>query len=320
MPNTVDARSAIGPESDDLTEVVAANFSGFDSLLQSATAGWAATDADDVAQRLEAWEVQLEKLQRDLWQREATVHALEGDLLARRRQLARDIRRHHRSDRNDGRSATAADEQRQQLAAEVETLKSENQSLRDQNDDLAGELAQIAMRQSLGDSNEWQATLSCEERKALLFQQLDSIDARSEPVNKATGDTDEAAELRRRLQERDREIEDLRLLLDQQSQVGNDELAVGALGIAKLLDSDGLVQEERVRLKELQAQWETKFRDLEIQSSIERATLARQRHELEQKNAELEEQIEHLKQELRQEQIAGPDQSRRWLHKLGLGD
>lgn len=97
-------------------------------------------------------------------------------------------------------------------------------------------------------------------------------------------------------------------------------MAVGAAAIAQMMDRDELIMEERQRLQELQTEWETKFRQIEIAASIERASLARDRQQLERRNVELEEQLAHLKRELRQEEITGPNQSRRWLAKLGLAE
>jgi hypothetical protein len=109
-------------------------------------------------------------------------------------------------------------------------------------------------------------------------------------------------------------------MLEQRPKVEDSDLAVGAAAITRIFDDDELIREERSRLKEIQAEWEAKFRDMEIAASIERASLARERRQLECQNAELEEQLAHLKQELRQESIAGPTQPRRWFAKLGLGE
>ena len=130
---------------------------------------------------------------------------------------------------------------------------------------------------------------------------------------------DEVIGARGELERRDEEIHELRSLLEEQSGTRGDGVAVGAAAIAEMLDADELVQQERERLQALQQQWEEKFRESEIEASLERAKLSRERLELARKNSELEERLEHLRREARQAEETGPS-SRRWLAKLGLAD
>ena len=97
-------------------------------------------------------------------------------------------------------------------------------------------------------------------------------------------------------------------------------MAIGAAAIAEMIDSDELVQQERERLQLLQAEWEEKFRQGEIEASLERAKLSRERQELAKKQAELEEQLEHARRESRHANENGSASKRRWLVKLGLSD
>ena len=120
------------------------------------------------------------------------------------------------------------------------------------------------------------------------------------------------------LSRRDDEIRELRCLLQQQSETRECGVAIGAAAIAQMIDADELVQEERQRLQLLQAEWEEKFRQGEIEASLERAKLSRERQQLAVKQTELEEQLEHLRRESRQDQEVGSASSRRWLVKLGL--
>jgi hypothetical protein len=76
-------------------------------------------------------------------------------------------------------------------------------------------------------------------------------------------------------------------------------------------------------LKQLQLQWEEKFRQGEIEASLERAKLSRERQELARKQRELDEKLEKIRSELHPEQDgSSPDatSTRRWLVKLGLCD
>ena len=93
-----------------------------------------------------------------------------------------------------------------------------------------------------------------------------------------------------------------------------------AAAIAQMIDQDELVQQERDKLQEMQRQWEAKLRQAEIDVSLERARLARQRQELEQRNAELEEQLCHQSRESQQAPAEAGKPTRRWLTKLGLTD
>ena len=125
------------------------------------------------------------------------------------------------------------------------------------------------------------------------------------------------------LKSKNQEIGELHCLLEHQGGAREGGLAVGAAAIAQMMDNDELVSEERERLKQLQAEWEEKFRKGEIEASLERAKLSRERQELAKREAELEEQLEHMKRELRlvnESSNSGSSSSRRWLQKLGLGE
>ena len=74
------------------------------------------------------------------------------------------------------------------------------------------------------------------------------------------------------------------------------------------------------RLQQLQDEWEDKFRQTEIEASLERAKLSRERQELANKMSEIEEQLSHAKREARHHATNEEGPSRRWLAKLGLAD
>lgn len=206
------------------------------------------------------------------------------------------------------------------LKKEIESLREEIESLTIQNHHLAGELAQSNIKRSIGSNADVDATLTWEQRKALLFHQDADASATNDSSNAADQFDEQLRRVQDQLRERDREIAELRDLLEQRPLHREEGTAVGAAAIALMMDGDELICEERKRLQELQTEWEAKFRDMEISASIERANLARERQQLERQNAELEEQLAHLKRELKQEEITGPNQSRRWLAKLGLAD
>jgi len=295
-----------------------------------------------------------------LLERERLLAAREADLQARRRETARQLRRSRRessnvdtrlatiesllaelalavlakneplaqaagpakSQINDGGPEASADGSRidDEMLAELEAMRSEIEQLTAQNEQLANELARASVHRSISKSTDANATMTWEQRKALIFAQ----DAEDSEATDRTHDTAELRaaieRLRSDVQSRDTELAELRELLEQQPIQCNDGMAIGAAAIANLMESDELIREERSRLQSLQTEWESTFRQMEISASIERANLARERQQLERLNVELEEQLAHLKRELRQEEITGPNQSRRWFAKLGLGD
>ena len=57
-------------------------------------------------------------------------------------------------------------------------------------------------------------------------------------------------------------------------------MAVGATALGRSLDQDALVPQERETLKQLQDQWREKLRQAEIEISMERARIAREKAEL----------------------------------------
>lgn len=212
----------------------------------------------------------------------------------------------------------------------VEQLESVNVELHSQNDELAARIAASKVKESTpGDAVEASEMLSWEERKRLILMQMeeDSFDAdqfaASLNAEIHSGRETPAAfidRLRLEIESRDQEVVELRNLLDQQAETRSDGTAIGASAIADMLDSDELIAQERMKLKQLQADWEEKFREGEIEASLERAKLSRERQEVSEKKQELELQLDQLQREYRQVNATGGSTSRRWLAKLGLAD
>lgn len=221
-------------------------------------------------------------------------------------------------------------EENSQLREQLHELQAQLAELEQQNDDLASQVAGSNIRKSVSDDHsDCTEALSWEDRKALILQQMesDSFDSQAFVEKLSSESAEEAAndpagyveQLHREMQRRDEEINELRCLLEQQGGAREGDVAIGAAAIAQMVDSDELVQEERRRLQQLQAEWEEKFRQGEIAASLERAKLSRERQELARKNEELEEQLAHLRRECRSVE-AGGGPSRRWLAKLGLSE
>ena len=224
-----------------------------------------------------------------------------------------------------------------ELAGSLRQMQAENEELRQQNAELAAKLAASGVRRTVTNTESNTGAgdaLSWEQRKQLILEQMerDSFDAEAfvqdlQGQSGADVETPEAffdrlkTDLDRSQAEvakREAEIGELRCLLQQQSETRESGVAIGAAAIAEMVDADELVQQERQRLQQLQAEWEEKFRQNEIEASLERAKLSRERQALAKKAADLEEQIEHIRRESRLTDENGSASSRRWLVKLGL--
>jgi hypothetical protein len=184
--------------------------------------------------------------------------------------------------------------------------------------------------------------LSWEDRKAIILRQMesDSFDADSfvmtiadekieqsdqdsvleDPIGFVQSLLEKVDRLNDENQQQRSEVKQLQHMLEERPPIlaGSDSVAVGAVALMSLLDDNELVKEERLRLQELQATWEEQFRKIEIETSLERAKLSRERQELANRLAEAENEVEHLRRSCRTEIETG-GASRKWLAKLGIG-
>ncbi len=216
------------------------------------------------------------------------------------------------------------------LRQKILHLESRNSELHSQNKELAAKIATSKIQETAPvNSLEAGEMLSWEERKRLILLQMeeDSFDANQFAASLSSeikpGKETPAAfidRLRLEIEHRDEEIAELRNLLDRQAETRSDGTAIGASAIADMLDTDELIVQERGKLQQLQVEWEEKFREGEIEASLERAKLSRERQEVSAKKQELELQLEQLQREHRQANAAGGSSSRRWLAKLGLAE
>jgi len=121
---------------------------------------------------------------------------------------------------------------------------------------------------------------------------------------------------------KDREIIELRQLLENQaSNLG--QFAVGAAAVAELMDCDELVRQERENLRRMQEEWREKLRRAEVEISVERAKIARERVELEEKLRSWE--AARANGPPASSDVLGADKGKsrsrgRWLTRLGLQD
>ncbi len=118
--------------------------------------------------------------------------------------------------------------------------------------------------------------------------------------------------------QKDREIADLREQLDLLSTGGG----ANAAAVNELLNSDEIIRQEREKLAALQQEWRQKIGEAEIEISVQRAKLARERAELDEKIRQLQ-----LDQDSRPPGTPGEDTVEmlkpargKWLARLGLKD
>ncbi|HEX7446635.1 MAG TPA: hypothetical protein VF306_03765 [Pirellulales bacterium] len=168
-----------------------------------------------------------------------------------------------------------------------------------------------------GEKLDWEA----QKRRMLAALEADNEDAEEEDeqrqaerlkIQEVIARTDAA------IAAKDEEIAELRQLLEAQSgSIGS--VAVGAAAFADILSKDEVVQTERERLHQLQQEWEEKLREAEIDLSVQRAKIARERAEIEERQRLLEEQrAQHADVADVGEGKAGKPQRGRWLARLGL--
>ena len=214
------------------------------------------------------------------------------------------------------------------LRQKIQRLESENAELHSQNQELATKIATSKIQETTPENSlESGEMFSWEERKRLILLQMeeDSFDANQFAASLGNEielgkETPEAFidRLRLEIEHRDEEIAELRHLLDQQTETRSDGTAIGASAIADMFDTNELIAQERGKLQQLQVEWEEKFRAGEIEASLERAKLSRERQEVLAKKQELELQLEQLQREHRQTTAVDASSSRRWWAKLGL--
>jgi hypothetical protein len=114
--------------------------------------------------------------------------------------------------------------------------------------------------------------------------------------------------------QKDREIAELKKQLAEAASAGS---AVNEADLAEVFNQDELIRQERERLKQSQAEWREKIGKAEISISVERAKIARERAELEEKLRILQrEQQSRLPNESPSE--GGKPPRSRWLARLGL--
>jgi regulator of replication initiation timing len=203
----------------------------------------------------------------------------------------------------------------EKLRAQLLEARHEAVETRLQNNELSSSLAKLKGPAD-GQRSE---VLTWEQRKEALLRQLEAETHGDEPC-----DPRKVLEIERvihqtneEIERRDREIADLRSLLEQQA-IAHNGMAVGVAAVAEMIESDAMIIAERMRLQELQQEWEQKQRQAEIEMSLERAKLARERLDLQEKLQNFE--SSHPPQTEEEKKVIKEKGRGRWLARLGLRD
>ena len=261
-------------------------------------------------------EAELQQLNR---QRER-LDAEQSELRVRTEQLAAaraelDVQR--RRIEEGGAEVSGADmARRYEMAMEdLRELKAENAELQRQLDKAAATPAAAqGPAPAAAGPLDWEA-----EKQRILASLEDDFDEEDEDDRAERVRIDEVIETTDRLlAEKDNEIGELKQLLETQStKVGS--VAIGAAALGEMLDSDTIVQEERENLKRVQEEWREKLRKAEVDISVERAKIARDRAELEDRIRLLEQRGGSFTDEPDATDPSEKPVRGRWLSRLGLG-
>jgi len=276
------------------------------------------SQADQARERLAAYQARWKDAEADLDQHILRLDALLAESTARIRDLEAQL-----ADAEKCPSVAAAPSsgdsddfrRRYQMALDdLRDLKAENSKLEQQ----------IAKLRKTGSRSEAAggapaATLNWEAEKARIMALLE---AESEPTAERRVERAKVAEViaatDRLLAEKDREIAELKRQLAEQPKTVAAPMAGRANVAASSVDEDTTIREERDKLQQLQKEWRDKLRLAEVDLSLERAKLARER-------AGIEGKYQGQPPRPQAGEESGASQAAkvprgRWLARLGLGN
>lgn len=220
--------------------------------------------------------------------------------------------------RSRGSSEVSADlQQRYEMAiAEIRELRQKNADLEQRLAQAGQSSAKQPTSPSSGQILNWEA-----EKQRILAALEAEAETDSDPQHAAerVRIQDVIKKTEAALAEKDKEIAELRRLLeDQSTNIGS--VAVGAAAIERLFDQDEVLREQREHLRQLEEEWKEKLRKAELEISLERAKIARERAVLEEKQRELEEKLASLGPSKAAEEDKNKPGRGRWLSRLGINN
>lgn len=289
-------------------------------------AGIPPPQAGEAVARLEAENRHLQRLRQESEEALCEAQVVLGEMESERRMLVQ--RLEEMEQRGPAASpATQAsrnvDEEVERLQRRLELALQEIRELKQQNSELATRAtssspspAPRVAAVSIGAGFDW------ETQKQRLIQQLetDSREATAEQKAERLRIDEVIRTTDRVIAEKDREIESLRAELTRVGVASDSEKQATQQATQQAVDTDEAIRTEREKLHRVQEEWREKLRKAEVEISIERAKLARERLQLEER--------------LRTQAAATPgstDDSKgsdpkaaasakgKWLTRLGLG-
>jgi hypothetical protein len=256
---------------------------------------------------------EVERLEAEKKELAAHLADLEGQL-AETRQASADAQANRSEDNEDTEDGEDGDSLRRRYEMSIDDLR----ELKARNEELQEQLAASCQG---GKGNAGQTTtgiLNWETEKKRILAALEA-----DFVEEIEEDREEKIKIQEVIRKTDlvvaekiKEIGELRELLENKANnIGS--MAVGAAALGQILDTDALIQEERKNLGQLQEECRDKLRQAEIEISLERAKIARERAQLDEKLRALEQQGINLTTVIEEKQPAKTPRGR-WLARLGL--
>ncbi|MBN2218293.1 MAG: hypothetical protein JW719_13035 [Pirellulales bacterium] len=189
--------------------------------------------------------------------------------------------------------------------------------LSEQNDMLAQELANIR-RGTISRNPETAEAADWEAQKRRLLEALENLDENNEKESAERIEIETVIQTTNAvIAAKDQEIAQLRRAVgDHAGEKGTS--SAGAPSIDKVLDQDEIIQQEREKFRQLQNELEGKLRQAEIELSIERADIARQRIEVEEIMRQFAESGSPANADAVGTTTDDKPSGRRWLARLGL--
>jgi hypothetical protein len=226
----------------------------------------------------------LQQLRRESEQALDEARMMLGELEEERRILR------ERLDDVEGRGGTApaaapaqSGEETERLSRRLEMAMQEIRDLKQQNTELAEQVKRPSSGSTSRPVESSTMLFDWESQKQRLLEQLASSFDTNDPVqSKEKIRCEEIIKTTDRvIAEKDREIAELRKQLEERPETA--PAGPTREATESVLAADEMIQTERARLVDVQAQWQEKLRHAEIEISIERAKLARERLQMEEK-------------------------------------
>jgi DNA repair exonuclease SbcCD ATPase subunit len=348
LAESTSARTALAAERDELLKKVAdfesrrekdkqqsqTELDDFEKKFQAQQASWneqrtawekssaeMTRQRDELQQKFELALVDVQRfrgrvaeLEQELARRPETNQADSAELVALRAERDALAQRIEELEQQPAPVAVDADEQMSDLQRRFELAVEDVRELKTKNAELEARLAskKVSHADGGGGGSDWESM-----KKRLLASLEEATDDSDNPLPEkeriTISDTIEMTDAV--VADKDREIEQLKAQLAEASE--NSKVAEAdhqQQEINELLDGDAIIAEHRQRIALLEREMEDKLRAAELELSVERAKIAREKVELE----DLRVEVESRRPAAAVNTAAPAQPRRRWLSKLGI--